>query len=231
MIPRYPAEKFGLPGFGRTCRPFWPPPVHVEHPRPTGRYPDSEAALMPWPFITYVLPERHHPQRISLPEIRWPGDSQRKSGRFARIDWEKKKNYFHNVRAIPANRLKPAIDKVGGTIMQLGPFQGLFGADWDQSLRTPQPQGRAEIAPNWAFFGHLAPFQAKPPFAKPPFGFPRFLTTQHQRIKFMFLRALDLYTLLWHQIVKIQMAVKSRDFKLQSALQNRSRKSPLICKN
>ena len=41
-------------------------------------------------------------------KLRWPGDSQRESGRFARID-SLKKTYFHNVRAIRANRLKPAI--------------------------------------------------------------------------------------------------------------------------
>ena len=41
-------------------------------------------------------------------EIRWPGDSQRKSGRFVRID-SYKNLYFHDVRAIRSNRLKPAI--------------------------------------------------------------------------------------------------------------------------
>ena len=43
---------------------------------------------------------------------RWPGDSQRESGLVARIDsrkTKKQKNYFHNVRAIRANRLKPVI--------------------------------------------------------------------------------------------------------------------------
>ena len=41
-------------------------------------------------------------------DLRWPGDSQHESGRFARID-SQTKPYFHNVRAIRANRLKPAI--------------------------------------------------------------------------------------------------------------------------
>ena len=41
-------------------------------------------------------------------ELRWPGDSQRESGRFARID-SQKSPYFHNVPAIRANRLKTAI--------------------------------------------------------------------------------------------------------------------------
>ena len=40
--------------------------------------------------------------------LRWPGDSQRESGRLVGID-SQKKPYFHNVRAIRANRLKPAI--------------------------------------------------------------------------------------------------------------------------
>ena len=40
--------------------------------------------------------------------LRWPGDSQRESGRFARID-SQKNPHFHNVPAIRANRLKTAI--------------------------------------------------------------------------------------------------------------------------
>ena len=42
--------------------------------------------------------------------LRWPGDSQRESGRFARID-SQKTPYFHNVRAVRANGIKPAIRK------------------------------------------------------------------------------------------------------------------------
>ena len=38
----------------------------------------------------------------------WPGDSQRESGQFARIE-SQNKTYFHNVRAIHANHLKPVI--------------------------------------------------------------------------------------------------------------------------
>ena len=44
----------------------------------------------------------------ALFDLTWPGDLQRESGRFARID-SHEKPYFHNVRAIRANRLKPAI--------------------------------------------------------------------------------------------------------------------------
>ena len=33
-IPKYPAKKFGLPGFQGTYRTFWPPPLHVEDPIP-----------------------------------------------------------------------------------------------------------------------------------------------------------------------------------------------------
>ena len=44
--------------------------------------------------------------------LKWPGDSQRESGRFARIDSHEsiqKKNYFRNLQAIRANRLKSPI--------------------------------------------------------------------------------------------------------------------------
>ena len=40
--------------------------------------------------------------------LRWPGDSQRESGRFARID-SQTNPYFSNVLAIRANHFKPAI--------------------------------------------------------------------------------------------------------------------------
>ena len=39
--------------------------------------------------------------------LRWSGDSQSESAQFARID-SQKNPYFHNVRAIRRNRLKPA---------------------------------------------------------------------------------------------------------------------------
>ena len=41
-IPGYPVKKFGFPGFRRTYRTFWPPPLHVEDPYPTGKYPDQK---------------------------------------------------------------------------------------------------------------------------------------------------------------------------------------------
>ena len=41
-IPGYPAKKFGLPGFRRTYRTFWPPPLNVEDPHPTRKYPDQK---------------------------------------------------------------------------------------------------------------------------------------------------------------------------------------------
>ena len=50
---------------------------------------------------------------------------------------------------------------------------GLFGADRDQFLRTPQPRGKSRNCPERALFGPIGAFRAKPPFAKPPFGFPR----------------------------------------------------------
>ena len=40
--PGYSTKKFGLPGFRRTYRTFWPSPLHVEDPHPTRRYPDQK---------------------------------------------------------------------------------------------------------------------------------------------------------------------------------------------
>ena len=58
---------------------------------------------------------------------------------------------------------------------QIGAFfradRGLFGADRDQFLRTPQPRGKSRNCPERALFGPIGAFRAKPPFAKPPFGF------------------------------------------------------------
>ena len=57
------------------------------------------------PFKTQATPKTSFCRNLTN---RWPGESQRESGRFARIDSQKKKTYLHNVRAIRANRLKPA---------------------------------------------------------------------------------------------------------------------------
>ena len=46
--------------------------------------------------------------RLRNAVLRWPGDSQHESVRFAQIDSQKNFS-FHNVRAIRATRLKPAI--------------------------------------------------------------------------------------------------------------------------
>ena len=51
--------------------------------------------------------------------------------------------------------------------------RGLFGADRDQFLCTPQPPGKSRNCPERALFGPIGPFRAKPPFAKPPFGYSR----------------------------------------------------------
>ena len=37
-----PPQKFDFPGFQRTCRTFWAPPLHVEDPHPTRKHPDSK---------------------------------------------------------------------------------------------------------------------------------------------------------------------------------------------
>ena len=41
-IPGYPAQKVWFPWFRGTYRTFWRPPVHVEDPYPTGKYPDQK---------------------------------------------------------------------------------------------------------------------------------------------------------------------------------------------
>ena len=41
-IPGYPAKKVWFPWFRGTYWIFWPPPLHVEDPYPTGKCPDSK---------------------------------------------------------------------------------------------------------------------------------------------------------------------------------------------
>ena len=50
----YPTRKFGVPGFRRTYRTFWPPTLHVEDPHPTRRYPDQTV----WVRLPFFFPER-----------------------------------------------------------------------------------------------------------------------------------------------------------------------------
>ena len=44
-IPGSPAKMFVFLGFRGTYRIFWPPPLHVEDPHPTGRYPDPSLSF------------------------------------------------------------------------------------------------------------------------------------------------------------------------------------------
>ena len=86
-------------------------------------------------------------------------------------------------------------EKIGGEILpgKSGLFganwrhfragRGLFGADRDQFLCTPQPRGKSRNCPERALFGPIGPFRAKPPFAKPPFGFPRLVCTLGGHLK------------------------------------------------
>ena len=49
-IPGCPGTKrFGFPGFRRTYRTFWPPPLHVEDPHPTRKYPDQKV----WVWVPF----------------------------------------------------------------------------------------------------------------------------------------------------------------------------------
>ena len=63
-IPGYPAKKFGISGFGRTYRTFWPPPLHVEDPHPTRKYPDRKVWVwVPLSSLTLGV----HPMFFSIP--------------------------------------------------------------------------------------------------------------------------------------------------------------------
>ena len=63
-LREYPAKKFGIPGFWRTYRTFWPPPLHVEDPHPTWRYPDQKV----WVWVLFFFPEvcwSHVPRHVA----------------------------------------------------------------------------------------------------------------------------------------------------------------------
>ena len=49
QIPGYPSKKFGFPRFRRTYWIFWPPPLHVADPHPTGRYPNQKV----WVWVPF----------------------------------------------------------------------------------------------------------------------------------------------------------------------------------
>ena len=48
-IPGYPAKKVWFPWFRGAYRTFWPPPLHVEDPHPTRKYPDSKV----WVWVPF----------------------------------------------------------------------------------------------------------------------------------------------------------------------------------
>ena len=54
-------------------------------------------------YVYVVISSKFLQGGLKTGKVRWPGDSQRESGRFARIDLQKNA-YFHNVRAIITNR-------------------------------------------------------------------------------------------------------------------------------
>ena len=64
-IPGYPAQKVWFPVFWRTYQTFWPPPVHVEDPYPTGKYPDQKVWV--WvPFSSLNLSSLSESLSLSL---------------------------------------------------------------------------------------------------------------------------------------------------------------------
>ena len=60
-IPGCPAKKFGFPGLRGTYRTFRPPPLHMEDPHPTGRYPDQKV----WVWV-FFLPENSTKPHTSI---------------------------------------------------------------------------------------------------------------------------------------------------------------------
>ena len=50
--------------------------------------------------------------------------------------------------------------------------RGLFGADRDQFLCTPQPRGKSRNCPERPFLARLAPFGLSPPLLSPRLDFP-----------------------------------------------------------
>ena len=56
-IPAYPAKKVWFPWLRGTYRTFWPPPLHMEAPHPTRKYPDSKVWVwVPFSCLTQVVP-------------------------------------------------------------------------------------------------------------------------------------------------------------------------------
>ena len=52
---------------------------------------------------------------------------------------------------------------------EIGPGEsGLFGADWDQFLPIPQPQGKSRNYPQRAVFGPIGAFRAEARVCKAP---------------------------------------------------------------
>ena len=75
-IPGYFAKRFGIPGFRRTYRIFWPPPLHVEDPHPTRKYPDSKSLglgsfFFPelWQHLTNAPPACTHSRAPHFQEL------------------------------------------------------------------------------------------------------------------------------------------------------------------
>ena len=62
-IPGYPAQKVWFPWFRGTYRTFWPPPVHVEDPYPTGKYPDQKVWVwVPFSSLIFLIPGQEGPR-------------------------------------------------------------------------------------------------------------------------------------------------------------------------
>ena len=73
----YPAPKVWFPWFRGTYRTFWPPPVHVEDPYPTEKYPDPKVWV--WvPFSSWNMPPKSR-NTLSGPVMR---DTARPSQRY-----------------------------------------------------------------------------------------------------------------------------------------------------
>ena len=66
QIPGISRQKICFPCFRGTYRTFWPPPLHVEDPHPTGKYPDQKVWVwVPFSLLSKELRRRRAEKRLS----------------------------------------------------------------------------------------------------------------------------------------------------------------------
>ena len=91
-VPGYPANKFVFPGFRRTYRTFWPPPLNAEDPHPTRRYPDPKKFGFGFLFLPWFSKKKKKKGGLPLPLGRGVCETKSKKGRA-----RDKKPFIHRV--------------------------------------------------------------------------------------------------------------------------------------